>query len=318
MSGALVGAVRRMLSGSGMRTALVWTVRLSSLAGWVSTLVACWWLLGATAMARPWVQPFVWGAVATGCAVLRVVALWLLREVPDGEFADEFWVKLRTFLLWLLVAFSSGALFVALLTSSDSGDKLDSLRDAGAEVSTATVVERQSVREELSDGAVKGYVSRLVVAVPGGVERLTVRGAYTEDKPREGTEVEVLWARSDPGLGGYANESKDLTALAESRWQAFQDDELGDASLVAFIVIVGFGSLMAPLFAVLCDADELQRRAWSPGTQTVRAVLTVAVFWGWSPFMLGHQPSLAHALCAAGGFVLILVVYLFSSAASID
>jgi hypothetical protein len=243
-----------------VRSALVWLVRLCSLAAWVAAGVACMWLLGATAMARPWHEPFVWGAVAVGCAVVRVVALWVLRGEPkDDGFTDEFWVKLRTGVLWVLVAFSSAVFAVALLTSSNAGRKLDALRDAGAEVSTAAVVERQSTRQELSDGVVKGYVSRLVVSVPGGAERLTVRGAFTHDKPGRGTGVDVLWARSDPGLGGYVNESKDLPTLAENRWKAFQGDELGMASLIAFIVVALIGVILTPVFTLVPTPTTFRR-----------------------------------------------------------
>ncbi|MFC8197283.1 hypothetical protein ACFUTV_18030 [Streptomyces sp. NPDC057298] len=297
-----------------MRSALVWLVRLCSLAAWVAAGVACMWLLGATAMSRPWHEPFVWGAVAVGCAVVRVVALWVLRGEPKNDgFTDESWVKLRTGALWVLVAFSSAVFAVALLTSSNAGDKLDALRDAGAEVSTAAVVERQSTRQELGDGVVKGYVSRLVVSVPGGAERLIVRGAFTYDKPGKGSEVDVPWARSDPRLGGYVNESKDLPTLAENHWKAFQDDELGVGSLIAFIVVALIGVALTPVFALVPDADDLQEVAWSAPFQTVRTALTVLVFWGWSPLMLGSQPSLPQMLVAVGSFCLVLLGYVATS-----
>ncbi|WP_037683763.1 hypothetical protein [Streptomyces griseus] len=272
------------------------------------------WLLGATAMARPWHQPLVWGAVAVGCALVRVVALWTLRGEPkDDGFTDEFWVKLRTGALWVVVAFSAAVFAVALLSSSNAGEKLDGLRDAGAEVSTATVVERQSTRQELSDGVVKGYASRLVVSVPGGAERLTVRGAYTYEKPGEGTEVDVLWARSDPGLGGYVNESKDLPTLAENRWRAFQDDESGTGSLIAFIVVALIGAVLVAVFSLVPDADGLQEAAWSAPLQTVRTALTVLVFWGWIPLMLGTQPSVPQMIVALGSSCLVLLGYVLTS-----
>ncbi|MEV5844034.1 hypothetical protein AB0M32_18925 [Streptomyces sp. NPDC051985] len=297
-----------------MRSALIWLVRLCSLAAWVAAAVACMWLLGATAMARPWHEPFVWGAVAVGCAVVRVVVLWVLRSQPkDDGFTDEFWVKLRTGTLWVLVAFSSAVFAATLLTSSNAGEKLDALRDAGAEVSTATVLERQSARQELSDGVVKGYASRIVVSVPGGAERLTVHGAYTYEKPGKGTEVDVLWARSNPGLGGYVNESKDLPTLAENRWKAFQDDELGRGSLIAFIVVALIGSILTPVFTLVPAAYDLQKTAWSAPFQTVRTVLTVLVFWGWSPLMLGSQPSLLQMLAAVGSSCLVLLGHVLTS-----
>ncbi|QWB27355.1 MULTISPECIES: hypothetical protein [Streptomyces] len=297
-----------------MRSTLIWLVRLCSLAAWVAAAVACMWLLGATAMARPWREPFVWGAVAMGCAVVRVVALWVLRGAPKAdEFTDELWVKLRTGALWAIAAFSSALFAVVLLTSSNAGGELDDLRDAGATVSTATVVERQSTRQELSDGVVKGYVSRLLVSVPGGAQRLAVRGAYTYEKPGEGAEVDVLWARSDPGLGGYINESKDLATLAENRWNAFQDDESGAGSLIAFIVVALIGVALTSLFTLLPDADDLQEVAWSAPFQTVRTALATLVFWGWSPMMLGMQPSVPQVIVAVGSSCLVLLGYVLTS-----
>ncbi|MEU2281702.1 hypothetical protein ABZ614_07030 [Streptomyces sp. NPDC013178] len=297
-----------------MRSTLIWLVRLCSLGAWVAAAFTCTWLLGATAMARPWHQPLVWGAVAVGCALVRVVALWALRGERQADgFTDESWVKLRTGALWIVVAFSAAVFAVALLSSSNAGEKLDVLRDAGAEVSTATVVERQSSRQELSDGVVKGYVSRLVVSVPGGAERLTVRGAYTYKKPGEGTEVDVLWARSDPGLGGYVNESKDLPTLAENRWKAFQDDELGTGTLIAFIVVALIGAVLAGVFSLVPDADDLQEAAWSAPLQTVRTALTVLVFWGWTPLMLGTEPSVPQMIVALGSSCLVLLGYVLTS-----
>ncbi|KUL20614.1 hypothetical protein [Streptomyces regalis] len=302
-----------------MGTALVWIVRLCALVGWIAAAVACTWLLGATAMARPWHEPFVWGAVAVGCAVVRAVALWVLRDGPDDDaFASDVWVRLRTGAVWLLVSFSSAAFFVALLTSPDAGEKLDALREAGAEISTATVVERQSTRGESDEeGGVKGYVSRLVISVPGGAERLVVRGAYTYDKPGKGTQVDVLWARSAPGLGGYVNESKDLPALAELRWKAFQHVELAAESLIAFIVIVLFGAALGTVSTLVPEAEDLQERAWSAPFQTVRAASAAAVFWGWTPHLLGHAPSVPQMLCVLGSVVLVLVVYVSTSVRSL-
>ncbi|MBB4711471.1 hypothetical protein BJ965_001353 [Streptomyces luteogriseus] len=337
-----------------MRSLLIWVVRLCALVGWVATAVACFWLLGATAMPRPWTEPYVWGAVAVACAVVRVLALWGLRVLPGenrtpGEpvslskvadrrsvsgsvslsealgfsFSDldeaRGWIKLRTGAVWALVAFASGAFFVALLTSANAGEKLDDLRTAGAEASTATVVGGpQAIREELTDEhAVKGYVSRLVVSVPGGPGRLPVRGAYTYDRPRAGTEVDVLWARSAPELGGYVNESKNLRVLAEARWNAFADDELGVASLLAFLVIVVvFGGVLGVVFTLAPQADVLQRLAGSAPFQTVRAALAVAVFWAWSPTLLGHEAGVLQLLLAGASFLLVLLGYVCTSVRS--
>jgi hypothetical protein len=334
-----------------MRSLLLWMVRLCALVGWVATAIACFWLLGASAMPRPWTEVYGWGAAAVACAVVRVLGLWGLRVLPAAQgtpgepvslskpaggtsargsvalgdalgfsFSDvhdsRAWIKLRTGAVWALVAFASGSFFVALLTSANAGEKLDGLRTAGAEVSTATVVGGpESVREELTDEhAVKGYVSRLVVSVPGGPGRLPVHGAYTYDRPRAGTEVHVLWARSAPELGGYVNESKDLGVLAGARWDAFADDEAGAGSLLAFIVITGvFGGVLGAVFTLSPQARALQRLAGSAPSQTVRAALAVAVFWGWCPTLLGQEVSVLQWLLAAGSFLFVLLGYVVTS-----
>jgi hypothetical protein len=53
--------------------------------------------------------------------------------------------------------------------------------------------------------------------------------------------------------------------------------------------------------------------AWSAPFQTVRTALTVLVFWGWSPLMLGSQPSLPQMLVAVGSCCLVLLVYVATS-----
>ncbi|WP_329338686.1 hypothetical protein OG252_24475 [Streptomyces sp. NBC_01352] len=235
----------------------------------------------------------------------------------DGH---EIWIKLRTAAVWLLVAFSSGALFVALLTGSEAGGKAETLRDAGAEVSAATVVEKPAaVRADVDDeDVVQGYSSRLVVSVVGGPERLIVKDAYTSEKPREGTEVDVLWARSVTRLGGYVHEDRDLPTIAAGRWKAFPDSELGGAMLFAFILLaVVFGGVLTPVFTLVADADDLQELAWSPWAQTIRAALAAAVFLGWRPLLLGEQPELAELLFAGGGFFLVFLVYVFTSIRSL-
>ncbi|WP_217242856.1 hypothetical protein [Streptomyces sp. AC555_RSS877] len=334
---------------------LVWVVRLCALAGWVATAVACTWLLGVAPTPQPWNGPLVWGAVAAGCAVVRALALWVLRvpaavawwhgrwrllggvslskegsadrrrddwdDVHELSFqGHEIWTKLRTAAVWMLVAFSSGAFFVALLTGSEAGGRAETLRDAGAEVSAATVVEKPTaVRTDVDDeDVVQGYSSRLVVSVAGGPERLTVKGAYTSEKPRKGSEVDVLWARSATRLGGFVHEGRDLPTIAEGRWKAFPDSELGGAMLFAFILLaVVFGGVLTPVFSLVADADDLQKLAWSPLAQTVRAALAAAVFLGWRPLLLGEEPRLAELLFAGGSFFLVLVVYILTSIRSL-
>jgi hypothetical protein len=349
-----------------VRSVLVWVVRLCAVAAWGASAVACTWLLGVSPTPKPWDGPLVWGSVAVGCAVARVLALWALRVWPErlpgdakgpvslsksaksaksakvvkavkavvrrgGLDVDDLlelpwddsalWIKLRTAAVWLLVAFVSGVFFAALMTSPDWGGKVEELRAAGAEVGAATVVEQpRSVREDVDDeDIVRGYSSRLVVAVAGGPERLTVRGAYTDDKPRAGSEVDVLWARSAPDLGGYVNDTKDLATIADGRWKAFPDDGSGGAALFAFIVLTAvFGGVLTPLFTLVPDADDLQELAWSPLAQTVRAALAVGVFWGWHPILLGHDVSVPQMLLAGGGFVLAFLVYVFTSIRSLN
>jgi hypothetical protein len=321
-----------------MRHVLSWLVRLSALGAWGTAAVACWQLLGSGPVPRPYYEPLVWGAVAVGCAVVRVVALWTLRvpaaaawwrryrsvgvplaKAPHAwsnpsslSFDDSvLWVKLRTAAVWLLVAFSAGAFLAAMMTSPDWGERVDALRDAGAEVSTATVVAGPAdVREEFSDGDLEGYTSHLVVFVPGGPQRLAVPDAYTYDKPVEGAEVDVLWAPS----GGYVDERKDLPTIAAGRWAAFPDDENGGAALVAFVVLAVIGgAVLTTCFTVGAHADRLQRLAWSPLAQTVRTGLALGVFLGWRPLLLGREPTLTETAFAGGGFLLVLALYIGTS-----
>ncbi|WP_406458123.1 hypothetical protein OH768_28050 [Streptomyces sp. NBC_01622] len=314
-----------------MRAVLVWTVRLCGPAGWVAVAVACVWLLGVGAVPRPWNGVLAWGAVAAGCAVVRAGALWGLRRIEGsgggvslnksnggGSWESRGWIRVRTCAVWLLVGLASGALFVGLLGAGSGDDRVDALRDAGARVSTATVVERPGgVREDLSEDVVRGYSARLVVAVPGGPERLVVKGAYTYDKPRGGAEVEVLWAPSAPELGGYVHERKDLSALAGGRWSAFSGGADGRDALVAFVLVMVVGCVLAAVFTFAAGPVALQRLAWSPGVQTVRTALIVAVFLGWRPFLLGDEASLPEELFAGGGFILAPLVYVFTSVGTI-
>lgn len=340
-----------------VRAVLVWAVRLCGLVGWVAVAVACTWLLGVGAVPRPWNGLLAWGAVAAGCAVVRVGALWGLRRLggtgggvslkkSDGSgswapydrlepevlsrrrpplgyvlgrsLESRAWIRLRTCAVWLLVGLASGALFVGLLGTGSGDDRVDALRDAGARVSTATVVERPGgVREDLSEDVVRGYSARLVVAVPGGPERLVVKGAYTYDEPRAGAEVAVLWAPSAPELGGYVHERKDLRALAGGRWSAFSGGGDGRDALVAFVLVMVIGCVLAAVFTFTAGTGALQRLAWSPGVQTVRAALIVAVFLGWRPLLLGDEASLPEELFAGGGFILVLLVYVFTSVGTI-
>ncbi|XUL89171.1 hypothetical protein ACQ86D_23115 [Streptomyces galilaeus] len=335
-----------------VRAVLVWTVRLCGLVGWVAVAVACTWLLGVGAVPRPWNGLLACGAVAAGCAVVRAGALWGVRRLggsgnksyDGGSWAaydrmgpevlgrrrpplgyvlgrhleSRVWIRVRTSAVWLLVGFASGALFVGLLGAGSGDDRVDALRDAGARVSTATVVERPGgLREDLSEDVVRGYSARLVVAVPGGPERLVVKGAYTYDKPRAGAEVEVLWAPSTPELGGYVHERKDLRALAGGRWSAFSGGGDGRDALVAFVLVMVIGCVLAAVFTFTAGPEALQRLAWSPGVQTVRAALIVAVFLGWRPLLLGHEASLPEGLFAGGGFILALLVYVFTSVGTI-
>jgi hypothetical protein len=109
-----------------------------------------------------------------------------------------------------------------------------------------------------------------------------VRGAYTYEKPRRGTEIDVLWARSALELGGYAN-----------------------------------GAVLGLVFTLVPDAYDLQELAWSAPLQTVRAVLAGALYWGWLPLLLGQTPSIPQMLCVIGAFVLVMLGHVFTSVRSI-
>lgn len=341
-----------------MRYALVWAVRLCGVVGWGATAVACTWLLGAAPMPKPWYEPLVWGGVAAGCAVVRALLLWVLRapaavvwwrgpraggrvslskeRTARGRWEDlasdwddvhelgfpghECWTKVRTAGVWVLVCFASGAFFASVLSSPDSGGRAERLRDAGGQVGTATIAQEPAgVRADVDDDdVVQGYASRLVVAVPGGPERLAVKGAYTYEKPREGSEVEVLWARSAPELGGYVNENDDLPMIAAGHWKAFPDSDLGDMTKFAFILLaVVFGAVLTPIFSLPADADDLQKLAWSAPAQTVRAGFAAAMYLGWRPILLGDDPRILEMFFAGLGFFLVLAVYIGTSIRSL-
>ncbi|MDI5912017.1 MULTISPECIES: hypothetical protein [Streptomyces] len=315
---------------------MLWTVRLSGLVGWVAAAVACWWLLGVAATPRPWTGPLVWGTVAAGCAVVRAGALWGLRRGPGrvvlekaGEsggalgralgfsFDSAGWIRARNGALWLLVTFACGALFVGLMTATTGDERVAALRDAGGRVSTATVVERpRAVREDLSEDVVRGYTSRLVVAVPDGPARLATR-AYTHDEPRIGTEVEVLWARSAPELGGYVHERESLRTLAAGRWEAFPDGANGRDALLAFVLTMVTVGVFALVFIFTSGPRALQRLAWSAPLQTVYAALITAVLVGWRPLLLGGGASPAEGLLGVCGFGLLVLTHMFMAGRSI-
>ncbi len=328
-----------------MRSVLVWTVRASAVAGWVSALVACVWLFGTTAMPAPNVGPLVWGSLAAGCAVVRAGALWALRgrsraargrrrtslrkraPYADTEFAaagdaalgvsfgSPLWIKSRAALVWALAAFSAGAMMSALMSGSGYPEKVRELRASGAVVREGTVVERpRPVGEETSEGEVIGHYSDLVVSVPdGGLRRLPVRKAYTGDLPRRGDRVEVMWSPSAPSAGGFVHEARDLRLYAEGRWDPVPDGEQGrNALLVVILVGVVLSSVGVPT-ALAAEEDGLQAAAWSPVAQTVRAVLMTAVVVGWRPVLLGASASDTETVLALGGFLALVGVY-FASA----
>ncbi|MEU6354451.1 hypothetical protein ABZ896_34850 [Streptomyces sp. NPDC047072] len=308
-----------------MRATLVWTVRVSGVVGWFAAAVACWWLLGVAYTPRPWTGPLVGGAVVTGCAVVRAAALWGLRrgharvdlEKASGAFESVGWVRARAGALWLLLTFACGALFVGLMTAGMGNERVAELRDAGARVSTATVVESpRAVREDLSEDVVRGYTSRLVVAVPDGPERLATR-AYTHDRPRTGTEVEVLWAPSAPELGGYVHERESLRTLAAGRWEAFPEGANGRDALVAFILAMVTIGLFALVFTFTAGPRALQELAWSAPVQTFYAVLVTAVFAGWRPLLTGDPVSPVEGLLGVGGFGILVLTYMFMAGRTI-
>ncbi|MET8448593.1 hypothetical protein [Streptomyces sp. NPDC005209] len=70
---------------------------------------------------------------------------------------------------------------------------------------------------------------------------------------------------------------------------------------------------MASVFSLAPDADSLQERAWSVPAQTVRGLFVVGLYLARRPILLGQEASVASYLFAGGGFVLILLVYAFTT-----
>ncbi|MFF8374485.1 hypothetical protein ACF05W_37645 [Streptomyces lydicus] len=223
------------------------------------------------------------------------------------------WVKARTCAVWALVAFAAGALLVPVLSGSP-GPTVAALQKAGATVSNATVVDRPtSVERDLSEGAVRGYDADLVLSVPNGPGRLPVHGAYTRDRPGEGAAVEVLWSPGAPRLGGVVHARRDLHLFARPHWQAFADPATGRGALFGLVAVLSVGILMGAGLTFTSGTDALEKLAWSPLAQTVRAAMTVAVYLAWLPMLTGHRAPQMVGLLASGSFMLLLLGYCFTS-----
>ena len=59
-----------------------------------------------------------------------------------------------------------------------------------------------------------------------------------------------------------------LVLQRERSYEAFQDDELGTGSLIAFIAVTLIGAILTPVFTLIPGADDLQEVAWSAPFQT--------------------------------------------------
>ena len=83
---------------------------------------------------------------------------------------------------------------------------------------------------------------------------------------------------------------------------------------MAFVVLAVIGgAVLTTCFTIGAHADSLRQLAWSPLAQTVRTGLTVGMFLGWRPLLLGREPTLTEMAFAGGGFLLVLAVYIGSS-----
>ncbi|MGH1551753.1 hypothetical protein ACRAWF_05015 [Streptomyces sp. L7] len=94
---------------------------------------------------------------------------------------------------------------------------------------------------------------------PGrGPERLVVKGAYTYDKPRAGAEVEVPWLRRRPSWADTCMSARSARAR-RGRWSAFSGGGDGRDALVAFVLAMVIGCVLAAVFTFTAGPEALQR-----------------------------------------------------------
>ncbi|MEU7040720.1 hypothetical protein AB0A77_06635 [Streptomyces varsoviensis] len=305
--------------------ALIWALGIDTQPAPHTGVLVLMWIETGSAVVRAllmWIRRFVgrrWTRPSASGVSLRKthkthkthkkrVAVWNeLIEVPDESVG---WAKARRLLV--NVALLAASLTAVTLPSLPSQAGLPAaLQRAGAEVTTATIVERpEIVRKEYDEDnhdLVVSYYSKLRVSVPGGAERLVV-GPVSSGKPfKVGSHIPVLWSPSNPALGGYTNSTAELKRLTENKWEInLTGSGFNDDARVALAWI--FGLCMLPwvfMFAFGIDGDLLSEMAWSPLTQSIHALVFLGAAYGATPALTGQPPNGLQPFWQDAGWLLL-------------
>ncbi|MBC2876242.1 MULTISPECIES: hypothetical protein [Streptomyces] len=235
---------------------------------------------------------------------------WQWERIDGTPYESDGWIRTRQVgvHLLLLVAGMTAASFPGL---PDRDAPQAALQRAGAEVATATIAEpprvlREDYDEDRPDRVV-GWSSRLRVSVPGGPARLPVGPVHTSRPLRQGERLPVLWAPRDPSLGAYHADLSELRALADRRWRV--DLWAGGADGGAWALAAGIvGVCMLPwvfVFALGVETDVLSELAWSPLSQSWRALVAVAVAYGCTASLAGYPAHGFQAFCRGVGWAVL-------------
>ncbi|GAA0430114.1 hypothetical protein [Streptomyces luteireticuli] len=327
---ALTRAVRASagLTFAAAAVAIAWAWRVDARSAPHTGVLVCVWTAAGAAVARAallWIRRLHGGRWARAMAA-EYAGVSLEKGPPDdpraiwGAYAapwdDEWWVRTRQVGRNLLFVAAAVTVPFVLGLAGPESRQVAALQLAGAEVATATVAEPpRVVRKEYDDdsGRVVGYYTELSVSVPGSHARLAVGPVWTKEPQRAGQRIAVLWAPSDPGLGGYAASPAELHRLAKGEQTVdMQSAPIGeDVWRMAGGI---YGLVMLPwvfIFALGIDDDDLCEISWSPMTQTVHALFALSVAYGITPALSGRAaPGGLQGLCAtASWFVLPLLIF---------
>ncbi|MBC9716125.1 hypothetical protein H9Y04_26665 [Streptomyces sp. TRM66268-LWL] len=311
--GALTWGVRLCAVGTCVAVSVAGILALGALSGPppLDGALAWGWVAAGCALGRPvllwirkgvdevsWRWPYVRRpAFATGRVSLSKHGedeaaegeRWWPDEEPEGPLGAPVWVKLRRCLALIPVAIASAAVFGLLGAGLDEDGAVARMQREGAVATVGTVAEApRGVRESRDDeGVLHGYWSDLTLQVPAADRPLPARHAYTEAKPARGDRVELLWAPGRPGWGAHVDETDDMSARAETRWELFPARGPGEGNLFVLVlmgvVVLAFG---LPL-TLAAEYDELHEQAWSPLAQTGYGVVAAGVFLLQRPVLLG-------------------------------
>ncbi|NGO81550.1 hypothetical protein G6045_38725 [Streptomyces sp. YC504] len=214
---------------------------------------------------------------------------WWPQEEPQGPLSSPVWVKLRRCLALIPVAITTTAVFGLLGSGLNEDGLVARMQQEGAVAAVGTVAEkpRDVTEDRDSDGVLHGYSADLVLQVPDADGPLRARHAYTAGKPERGDRIELLWAPGQPGWGAYVDETDEVAARAQPRWELFPARGPGENNLflliLLFVVTLAFG---LPL-TLAAEDDDLHEQAWAPWAQTVYGAIVAGVFLLQRPVLLG-------------------------------